>query len=141
MRVAALLLQIGSVGAVGAVGALGAGAKRSLIRYEISPGGQRGLLTEAAPKSEEHVVQPVQPVQLRSARSSEMGCSDCCNDGQKNVPCADVEECAKTAPNTGKYALILSYVGKMDLEALPFLESAKAAAELANKAALWARTS
>ena len=131
MHVAAVLLlsQIGSVGAVGA------GAKRSsLIRYEISPAAS--LLTAA----QSEPVQPVQPVQ-HSAHSLEIECSDCCNDGQKNVPCADVEECAKTAPNTGKYALILSYVGKMGLEALPFLESAKAAAELANKAALWARTS
>ena len=129
MHVAAVLLlsQIGSVGAVGA------GAKRSsLIRYEISPAAS--LLT-----AQSEPVQPVQPVQ-HSAHSG-IECSDCCNDGQKNVPCADVEECAKTAPNTGKYALILSYVGKMGLEALPFLESAKAAAELANKAALWARTS
>ena len=129
MHVAAVLLlsQIGSVGAVGA------GAKRSsLIRYEISPAAS--LLT-----AQSEPVQPVQPVQ--HSAHSEIECSDCCNDGQKNVPCADVEECAKTAPNTGKYALILSYVGKMGLEALPFLESAKAAADLANKAALWARTS
>lgn len=132
MHVAAVLLlsQIGSVGAVGA------GAKRSsLIRYEISPDASRGW---TAAQSEP--VQPVQPVQ-HSAHSLEIECSDCCNDGQKNVPCADVEECAKTAPNTGKYALILSFFGKMGLEALPFLESAKAAAELANKVALWARTS
>lgn len=125
MHVAAVLL-LSQIGSVGAVGAVGAGAKRSsLIRYEISPAAS--LLT-----AQSEPVQPVQPVQ--HSAHSEIECSDCCNDGQKNVPCADVEECAKTAPNTGKYALILSYVGKMGLEALPFLESAKAAAELANKA-------
>ena len=137
MRVAAVLFLSVEIERVGAVGAV-AGAKRSsLIRYEISHSGQRSFVTApAAP-----VAQPVQQFQLHSAHPLEIGCSDCCNNGQKNVPCADVEECAKTAPNTGKYALVLSYVGKMGLETLPFLESARAAAELANKAALWAKNS
>lgn len=61
------------------------------------------------------------------------GCLDCCNDGQQNVPCTDVEACAEMAPKTGRFALIFSYVGKMGPKTLPFLESAKSAAQKANK--------
>eukprot|EP00434_Breviolum_minutum_P025349 symbB.v1.2.022398.t2/scaffold1985.1/size93608/7 len=64
------------------------------------------------------------------------GCLDCCNDGQQNVPCTDVEACAEMAPKTGRFALIFSYVGKMGPKTLPFLESAKSAAQKANKADL-----
>ena len=106
---------------------VGTAARRaSLIRHEISPEGLARLQTDKPVKAES--------VQIPSRGSLKTGCSDCCNNGQDNVPCTDVEECAEMAPKTGKYALILSYVGRMDSEALPFLQSAKAAAELANKA-------
>ena len=65
------------------------------------------------------------------------GCLDCCNDGQQNVPCTDVEACAEMAPKTGRFALIFSYVGKMGPKTLPFLESAKSAAQKANKVGGW----
>lgn len=106
------------------VRSVGAGAKRSsLIRHEIQALGGSELETET-PSAFETSIQLHNPI-------LETGCYDCCNDGHHNVACADVDTCAKMAPKTGKYALILSYVGQIGQEALPFLDSAKAAAELA----------
>lgn len=90
----------------------------TLLRHEISSDG---------------LVQQMPNVQPQREDPERQHCSDCCNDGQKNVACADVEACAATMA-AGRYALVFSFVGKMGLEAVPFLESAKAAANLANKA-------
>ncbi len=89
---------------------IGTSPRQSLLRHEIRE-------AEKFPDGEDR----------------KLGCLDCCNDGQQNVPCTDVEACAEMAPKTGRFALIFSYVGKMGPEALPFLESAKSAAEVANQ--------
>eukprot|EP00438_Fugacium_kawagutii_P005999 Skav236360 [mRNA] locus=scaffold3883:21077:30724:+ [translate_table: standard] len=104
------------------VRSVGAGSQRSLIRHEIKALGGSVLLTETPSAFE---------TSTQHSPILETGCHDCCNDGHQNVACTDVDTCAKMAPKTGKYALILSYVGQIGQETLPFLDSAKAAAELA----------
>ena len=91
---------------------IGTSPRQSLLRHEIREG-------EKFPDGEDRKLE---------------GCLDCCNDGHQTVPCTDVEACAEMAQKkTGRFALIFSYVGKMGPEALPFLESAKSAAEVANE--------
>eukprot|EP00927_Polykrikos_kofoidii_P029686 TRINITY_DN25631_c0_g1_i1.p1 TRINITY_DN25631_c0_g1~~TRINITY_DN25631_c0_g1_i1.p1 ORF type:complete len:383 (+),score=48.36 TRINITY_DN25631_c0_g1_i1:88-1236(+) len=51
-------------------------------------------------------------------------CRDCCNNGERNVPCSDVEACAANAPLTGaKYAFVLTHVGRPSQGFLPNVES------------------
>ncbi|CAJ1425193.1 unnamed protein product [Effrenium voratum] len=91
-----------------------------LLRHEISADGQSRALQP-----------PLETIQLHQLPAVR-GCSDCCNDGHDFVPCADVELCAKAwKKQSGRFALVFSYVGKMPATALPFLRSAKAAADLA----------
>ena len=55
------------------------------------------------------------PISLQveeDADAPHSGCQNCCNDGQKVVPCLDVDACAANGPQQGKYALVFSYTGK-----------------------------
>ena len=51
-----------------------------------------------------------------------VGCNHCCNDGTKNGPCFDVEECASGVTG-GRYAFVYAHVGDPGWPWLTFLDS------------------
>ncbi|CAJ1426120.1 unnamed protein product, partial [Effrenium voratum] len=61
-------------------------------------------------------------------------CPHCCYHGEKEVPCLDVEQCAEKGPTNGRYAIVMSYVGKPRDKMLPYIRSMQAAAAMANNA-------
>ncbi|CAJ1342410.1 unnamed protein product [Effrenium voratum] len=68
----------------------------------------------------------------RSAKKP--GCRGCCNLEDKIVDCLDVEKCAQSGPENGKYALVLSHWGVPSEGMLQSIPSMKAAALAANNA-------
>lgn len=51
-----------------------------------------------------------------------VGCNQCCNDGTKNGPCFDVEDCAAGVTG-GRYAFVYAHVGDPGWPWLTFLDS------------------
>jgi len=76
-----------------------------------------------------------QPLKLHQLPVVDKACAKCCHHGEKVVPCLDVETCAQNGPANGKYAIAMSFVGKvgnMSGMSLPNIKSMEAAAKMAN---------
>eukprot|EP00439_Symbiodinium_sp_Y106_P077937 s133_g16.t2 len=58
------------------------------------------------------------------------GCEHCCSEDDHNAPCLDVELCAASGPEKGKYALALSHWGRPNEGMLGSIKSMRAAADL-----------
>ena len=56
---------------------------------------------------------------VKAKDKDKVGCLSCCNDGQKYVRCLDVNSCAAAGPNSGRFALVLSYTGDWGDPLLP----------------------
>eukprot|EP00440_Ansanella_granifera_P071256 gb/GFBE01077338.1/.p1 GENE.gb/GFBE01077338.1/~~gb/GFBE01077338.1/.p1 ORF type:complete len:345 (+),score=82.47 gb/GFBE01077338.1/:1-1035(+) len=76
------------------------------------------------------------PISLHSRPLPKDACPNCCHLGSKEAPCLDVDACAANGPANGKYAIAMSFYGKPKDSMLPYIESMRKAANLANNADL-----
>lgn len=60
---------------------------------------------------------------LEASTSTAQVCKFCCNNGEEVVPCLDVDQCASSGPEKGKYAFIFTYTGKPPDNFLPHIGS------------------
>eukprot|EP00929_Paragymnodinium_shiwhaense_P107125 TRINITY_DN73195_c0_g1_i1.p1 TRINITY_DN73195_c0_g1~~TRINITY_DN73195_c0_g1_i1.p1 ORF type:complete len:399 (+),score=73.83 TRINITY_DN73195_c0_g1_i1:66-1199(+) len=72
---------------------------------------------------------------LPALLAEQQGCQNCCNDGERTVPCMDVHSCAASAPSTGlRFALVLTHIGTLQDRNVPHLGAMKAQVEKARAA-------
>ncbi|CAE7886788.1 unnamed protein product [Symbiodinium microadriaticum] len=69
---------------------------------------------------------------LHNLSAARPGCRGCCNSGAQIVDCLNVEKCAASGPEKGKFALVLSHWGMPSESMLQSIRSMKAAAAAAN---------